>query len=604
MPDRKPVFIYDGNCGFCKIWIEYWKRLTGERVEYAPSQEVAGQYPQIPAREFARAAQLVRPDGTVASGARAVFETLGMERAYQRSRVFAFLAEAVYGFIAQRRSLAYQVTRFTFGTHIEPARFATTQWIFLRALALIYLAAFGSLAGQITGLIGEHGILPLGDFMKAVTNSVGAQKYFVMPTVFWADSSDHMLVNACFAGMAFSILLLFGRLEKISLAALFVLYLSLSVSGQDFLQFQWDALLLEAGFLALFLGRAQIIVWLFRWLVFRLYFMSGTAKLLSHDLAWRNLTALEYHYHTQPLPTIFAWYADKLPHWFQHASTFMALSIEIAAPFLIFMPRLLRISAAWCMIGLQVLIMLTGNYAFFNFLTIALCLFLLDDRVFGKFSPPRFFLRRARAPLPMNAAERGVMGVLAAFIFVVGLTHVLDSFGWAPDPMRALARIVSPLEIVNSYGLFAVMTTTRPEIIVEGSTDSEHWSAYEFRYKPGALDRAPRWVAPMQPRLDWQMWFAALSNYRQNLWFVGFVVRLLQGSPEVLGLLEKNPFPDHPPRYVRAMIYDYSFTTWEERRKTGAWWKREPIGEYLPPVSMKASAGRLLPGTIALANGF
>jgi lipase maturation factor 1 len=254
---------------------------------------------------------------------------------------------------------------------------------------------------------------------------------------------------------------------------------------------------------------------------------------------------------------------------------------------------------------LQVLIMLTGNYAFFNFLTLALCLFLFDDRAFGNFSPPKFFIRRASPTRPMIALERGIVGVFAAFIFVIGFTHVLDSFGDAPDPLRALARIVSPFEIVNSYGLFAVMTTTRPEIIVEGSNDSENWSAYEFRYKPGQLDRAPKWIAPMQPRLDWQMWFAALGNYRENLWFVGFVVRLLEGSPEVLRLIEKNPFPDHPPRYIRAMAYDYSFTTWEERRQTGAWWKRVPIGTYLPVVGMKATANnRLLPGTIATANGF
>jgi lipase maturation factor 1 len=603
VPDCKPLFIYDGNCGFCKIWIEYWKRLTGDRVDYAPSQQVASQYPQIPPREFARAAHLVRPDGTVVSGAAAVFETLAMEKAYKRSRIFAFFAEAVYSFIARRRELAYHVTRFTFGTRIEPAQFQTTQWIFLRALALIYLAAFGSLAGQITGLIGERGILPLHDFMGAVEKNVGSQKFFVMPTVFWWDSSDHMLTSVCFAGMAFAILLLFGRLEKLSLIALFILYLSLSVSGQDFLQFQWDGLLLEAGFLAIFLGRAPIIIWLFRWLVFRLNFMSGTAKLLSHDATWRNFTALDFHYHTQPLPTVLAWYADKMPAWFQHSSTFMVLAIEIAVPFLIFAPRLLRISAAWCIIGLQVLIMLTGNYAFFNFLTIALCLFLFDDRAFGNFSPPRFFSRRSSPERSLNSLERGIIGVFAAFIFLLGFTHVLESFGDAPDALRALTRIASPLEIVNSYGLFAVMTTTRPEIVVEGSNDSEQWSAYEFRYKPGQLDRAPKWVAPLQPRVDWQMWFAALGNFRQNLWFVGFVVRLLQGSPEVLRLLEKNPFPDHPPHYIRAIIYEYSFTTWQERRQTGAWWKRVQVGTYLPPVGMKASAS-LLPGTIAAANGF
>ncbi len=590
MPESKPVLIYDGDCGFCRIWIEYWKRLTGDRVEYAPSSEAAARYPRIPRAEFARAVQLVRPDGSVASGAQAVFETLGLERAYRRSRALAFFAEALYRWIARHRTLAYHLTRFSFGTRIEPARFETTQWIFLRALALIYLAAFGSLAGQITGLIGEHGILPLGDFMRAVESTVGARKFFVMPTVFWWDSSDRMLENVCLAGMAFAILLLAGRLEKLSLVVLFILYLSLSVSGQDFLQFQWDALLLEAGFLAIFLGRAVIFVWLFRWLVFRLYFMSGTAKLLSHDPAWRNFTALEYHYHTQPLPTVLAWYADKLPAWFQRSSTFLTLAVEIAVPFLIFLPRRLRISAAWCLIGLQVLILLTGNYAFFNFLTIALCLFLFDDRAFGRFSPPRFLSRRRPAQGRMPALERAAAGVLAAFLFVVGLTRLLESFGGAPAPLQAAARLVSPFEIVNSYGLFAVMTTSRPEILVEGSDDGEHWSAYQFRYKPGPPGRAPRWVAPMQPRLDWQMWFAALGSYRQNLWFVAFVARLLEGSPEVLALLENNPFPGHPPRYIRAMSYEYSFSNWEERRKTGAWWSRLPAGTYLPPVGMKAAA--------------
>lgn len=593
MPDRKPLLIYDGHCGFCKIWIDYWKRQTGDRVDYAPSQEVGAQYPQIPPKAFAQSVQLVRPDGTVVSGARAVFETLGQEKSYERARVFAWISEAVYQFIAARRTLAYWVTRLAFGTRIEPARFEITQWVFLRLLAVVYAIAFLSLAGQITGLIGVRGILPLHDFMEVVSKSLGSQRFFVMPTVFWWDSTDRALTGVCWAGMAFSILLFFGRVQKLALVALFVLYLSLSVSGQDFLQFQWDSLLLEAGFLAIFLGRAQIVVWLFRWLVFRLTFMSGSVKLLSHDASWQDLTALDYHYHTQPLPTVVAWYADKLPEWFQKMSTLSVLVIENVLPFLVFTPRRLRMLAAWFFIGLQFLIALTGNYTFFNVLTVSLCIFLFDDQALRRWSdrlPPRFFQpHRPTAHLKSTRLERVLLGVFAAFIAVLGLTHVLDSFGDAPDALRILARAAAPFEIVNSYGLFAVMTTTRPEIIVEGSDDGNAWSAYEFRYKPGDLKRAPRWVAPFQPRLDWQMWFAALSNYRQNLWFIGFVAKLLDNSPEVLALLEKNPFPDHPPRYVRATVYQYSFTTFSERRQTGNWWKRTPLGAYLPPVGMKAS---------------
>jgi predicted DCC family thiol-disulfide oxidoreductase YuxK len=592
VPDRKPLLIYDGHCGFCKIWIDYWKRITGDRIDYAPSQEVGGQFPQIPAKAFSQSVQLVRPDGTVISGARAVFETLGHEKSYERARVLAWIAEGVYGFIAARRTLSYWVTRIAFGTRIEPSRFETTQWIFLRLLAVVYAIAFLSLSTQITGLIGARGILPLHDFMDVVAKSLGPQRFFVMPTVFWADSSDPALTGACWAGLAFSILLFFGRIQKLSLIALFVLYLSLSVSGQDFLQFQWDSLLLEAGFLAIFLGRAQIVVWLFRWLVFRLLFMSGSVKLLSGDPTWHKLTALDYHYHTQPLPTVLAWYADKLPEWFQKFSTLLVLIIETAVPFLIFTPRRLRMFAASCIIGLEILIALTGNYTFFNLLTIVLCVFLFDDQALKKWSglaqTAIFRPRRPPSTAPMKPAERIFAGVFAAVIAVLGFTHVLDPFGVAPDALRTLARAATPFEIVNSYGLFAVMTTTRPEIIVEGSPDGETWTPYEFRYKPGDLMRAPRWVAPFQPRLDWQMWFAALSNYRQNIWFIGFAAKLLEGSPDVQALIEKNPFPGLPPRYIRAQVYEYSFTTWSEHRQTGTWWKRKPLGMYLPPIGMKA----------------
>jgi lipase maturation factor 1 len=322
--------------------------------------------------------------------------------------------------------------------------------------------------------------------------------------------------------------------------------------------------------------------WLYRWLVFRLFFLSGAVKLGSHDPTWANLTALKYHYHTQPLPTVLAWYADKLPDWFQNASVFMVLAIELLAPFLIFFPRRLRMAGAFAMLGFQVLIFVTGNYTFFGLLTMALILFWFDDQALERLIP-------RVPPLLSTPPKRARIGaaVLTAFILILGAAHILETFGADPEPLRTLASLTGPYQMVNSYGLFAVMTTTRPEIIVEGSNDGETWLAYEFRYKPGDLRRAPGWVQPFQPRLDWQMWFAALSNYQSNPWFVGFALRLLEGSPEVLSLLEKNPFPDHPPRYIRALAYNYTFTDSETRRRTGAWWAREPLGTYLPAIGLK-----------------
>ena len=589
MPDRKPLLIYDGNCGFCKIWIDYWKQLTGDRIDYAPSQEAAERFPQIPRRAFSESVQLVRADGTVVSGARAAFETLGREKTYESSRIFRGLSEWAYRLVARHRDFFYHATKYTFGTRVEPTRFAITQWIFLRALAVVYAIAFLSLAVQITGLIGEHGILPLQDYMDQVAKALGGSRFYAMPTVFWWGSNDIVLQSVCWAGVALSVALFLGRLQKLVLILLFVLYLSLSSAGQDFLTFQWDSLLLEAGFLAIFLGRASIIAWLFRLLVFRLNFMSGAIKLLSHDPTWRNLTALEYHFHTQPLPNFISWYAEKLPRAMLRASTLGTLIVEIGAPFLIFAPRKIRMFGAWCLIGLQVLILGTGNYGFFNYLTIALCLFLFDDQALRRFVPER--MRAPRRMRKMKTFQRALLGAFAAWIVVLGLLRILEMFaGSPPEPLRTIASATAPFQIVNSYGLFAVMTTTRPEIIVEGSNDADNWQAYEFKYKPGALNRWPRWVAPYQPRLDWQMWFAALSSYRQNLWFVGFALKLLQGSPPVLELMEKNPFPEHPPRYIRAMVYQYTFTDWATRRKTGAWWKREPLGTYLPTVGLKADA--------------
>jgi len=591
LPTREhPLLIFDGKCGFCRIWIDYWKLLTAGRVDYAPSQEVRGEFPQIPVRAYSESVQLVRTDGTVVGGARAVFESLGQQRWYESSRVFAALTEAAYRFIASHRNLAYQVTRFTFGKKIEPAQFALTQWIFLRLLAAVYAIAFGSLALQITGLIGAQGISPAQQFLERVAGNFGSYRYVTFPTIFWISASDAMLQGACIAGILCAALVFAGYLERAALAAAFVLYLSLSQVGQEFLSFQWDSLLLEAGFLAIFFARSapglRTVAWLYRCLVFRLYFLSGAVKLASHDPNWSSLTALDFHFHTQPLPTVFAWYADKLPVGVLHGATWATLAIELGAPFLIFGPRLWRLAGAWCLITLQAIIFLTGNYTFFNLLTLALTLFLFDDQALRRFSNRSPGVRQER-----RRASRIAAALLVVFVITTGLVRIAEALGQGvPPPLDLVASAAAPFQVVNTYGLFAVMTTERREIIVEGSNDGEEWLPYEFRYKPGDVNAAPRWAQPHQPRLDWQMWFAALGDYRSNPWFASFIVRLLEGSPAVLSLLEKNPFPDRPPRYIRAVSQEYSFTSFSERRQSGAWWKRSYNGTYMPAVALKGAA--------------
>jgi lipase maturation factor 1 len=246
----------------------------------------------------------------------------------------------------------------------------------------------------------------------------------------------------------------------------------------------------------------------------------------------------------------------------------------------------MRFFAARAIVILQVLILLTGNYAFFNLLTISFCLFLIDDALFRRVWP-KFARHRKRVPTEARVWSRAICGAFAALALFVGGFQIARTFGVHWPPADAVIRSLSPFQIINSYGLFAVMTTTRPEIIVEGSNDGVTWLAYEFKYKPGDVARRPAWVAPHQPRLDWQMWFAALGDYQSDPWVVRFMARLLQGSPEVLGLLGRNPFPNAPPHYIRAQLYEYSFTGPAQKKSTGAWWNRELKGVYVPTVSLR-----------------
>jgi predicted DCC family thiol-disulfide oxidoreductase YuxK len=657
-PPPKPLLIWDGECDFCRLWIERWREITAGAVEYATCQEAAARFPEIPVDEFQRAVALIEPGGEAFFAAEAVYRSLAyrcsrvwLMRSYDHVPGFAAVSETGYSFIANHRKFASAVTRLLSGKDVRPPTYHWARRWFLRSLGLIYLIAFVSLWVQMDGLIGSDGLSPLNQFLPAAHAQIGPDAYTMLPTLCWFNSSNAFLHFLCGSGVFFSLLLIFGMAPAISLLVLFVLYLSLTIAGQVFFSFQWDILLLESGFLSIFLAPWQLwlrrspveaavsaatnfrsagdtpaattrtfqsrqqeapvsraALFLLKLLLFKLMLMSGVVKLTSGDDSWWNLTALDYHYWSQPLPTVFGWWADKSPEWFKHFSVAFCLCVEIIVPFFIWAPRRLRSIAAGLLIFLQLAIAITGNYCFFNLLTIALCLLLVDDAVAASLCrcvfPHRFPITATQrrgyssAP-PQRRASSGrtpadrLCGYAAIAVIIVTLPInawlIFSAFKPLAQPPRALASVYDRIEafrIANGYGLFRVMTKDRGEIVVEGSDDGIDWLPYEFKWKPGRVNRAPRWCAPHQPRLDWQMWFAALETPRQNPWFIALIFRLLQGSQDVSGLLARNPFPDKPPRYVRSTFYRYRFTTLKEFRQTDAWWKRQELREYLPILSL------------------
>lgn len=507
---------------------------------------------------------------------------------------------------AESTSLPRRVWRALYGPPLKH-EYTLTRWLFLRGLGFVYLFAFASMWTQVLGLVGSRGILPATSFLQSVDASGNPARFWIVPTLAWFNSSDDFLLFLCWGGVALSVLLILGVLPGPALALLWAFYLSLVNVGQDFLAFQWDALLLETGLLAIFFAPLQLwwglprevppsktVLWLLRLLLFRLMFFSGVVKLVSGDPTWHGLTALNYHYWTQPLPTPVAWFAHQLPPQFHSFSTALTLAIELGAPFLIFGPRRVRFVGTTLIAAIQVFIMLTGNFAFFNVLTIVLCVPVLDDAVVGRFLPgfvrARVGAPAARKPLWLLPRRLVVLPFAALIIALswVQVQSIYFSRSLVPEPLFNLTVKLLPFEVVNSYGLFAIMTTERPEIVVEGSEDGQTWLEYEFKYKPGDVTRMPPWVAPHQPRLDWQMWFAALTGPQDDPlssgWFTLFMRRLLEGSPEVLALLEKNPFPGHPPRYIRAQLYSYTFTNFG----AAGWWHRELRGVYFSPSNLNS----------------
>lgn len=483
-----------------------------------------------------------------------------------------------------------------------------TRWLFLRLLGVVYLITFASLAVQIRGLIGAHGLLPAGAYLDAAHEAYGSEAYRLLPTILWLGAGDTALLVTALLGAGFAAVLIAGRAPRIALAATWVLYLSLSSVGQDFLSFQWDALLLETGLLALLWAPSGWwrpntdappsvgVRWLLVLLEFKLMFLSGATKLLSGDPTWRDLSALDYHFWTQPLPTWVGWYAHQLPTGLHRAATAVMFVIELGAPWLLLLPRRwrgLRLGGIAALALLQLGIAATGNYGFFNLLALVLLVPALDDGTLRRIVPERALgTTGGRAPRERTGAGvvtavvvplMAVLSVLAAWAELVATIPGGRGGSWLPRWGIAVLGAVAPLRSFNGYGLFRVMTTERPEIVVEGSVDGREWREYEFRYKPGPVHRAPAFVEPYHPRLDWQMWFAALDPMSGAALLASLARGLRAGTPEILGLIGRNPFPTAPPRLVRFALYDYRFTTWSERARTGAWWDRRLEG-YLPEI--------------------
>jgi len=608
----RPRVVYDGDCGFCFYWARYWEKLTGKRVDYKPYQQVLEQYPELAEAEFKRAVQYIAPDGRRASGAEASFLTLAQAPGkgvwlalYRYLPGFAPVSELAYAFIARRRPAFFRLSLLLWGRNHEPPRYELVSFLFLRLFGLVALCAFISFAVQAEGLIGSRGILPLHELVDALAPRLGPQRFVLMPMVFWLNDSDLAIRAVCWAGAGFSLMLALGLLPRLSLVLIYALYLSLFYAGQTFMNFQWDTFLLETTIVALIMSVWPVTgVWLARWLLFRFMFMSGVVKLISGDPNWRNLSALSYHFLTQPLPTPLAWYAAQLPASVLKAATGDMFVVELVLPFLIFFPRRLRFVAAFGILTLQSCILLTGNYNWFNLQSMLLCLTLIDDaalrRILSGLAPPfvaaldRAFRRTPVSRRAMNRAYKKprrattiAVNAFALLMVALSLVQMDERFGGdPPGPLLAIDDMFEPFHIVSPYGLFAVMTTTRDEIIVEGSDDGIKWREYQFRYKPGDVNRRPPWNIPHQPRLDWQMWFAALDDAQHEPWFSRFLERLLENDPSVTALLRSNPFPDHPPTYVRAELYEYTYASGADAA-TGRWWDRRLAGLYFPKARLK-----------------
>jgi len=475
------------------------------------------------------------------------------------------------------------------------------RWVFLRALGLIFLSAFYSLAFQIHGLIGERGILPARDYLQQVHTVLGGvRQFWYAPTLLWAGAGDTALTLLIAAGAIASVLLIVNVWPKVSVALCTVLFLSCIAALQDFSSYQSDGMLLEAGLLSIFFAPrgfrprlgpesppSRASLFMLRWEWFRIYFESGIVKLASGDPHWRDLTAMDEYYQNGPLPTWIGWYVQHLPHWYHAGTVVITLLIELAIVWAVLLPRPFRLACAAIVTALQIGIIATANYAFLNYLVLLLGVLLLDDAVFARWRLPvraeagepsgEPVAPQATVGLRATIARRFELGVLA-FLFYTTIVAFVDQL--STSVLSAPARWLAPFRVANAYGLFAVMTEARYEIEFQGSRDGTTWVTYPFRYKPQRPDERPGIYAPYQPRFEWNLWFASLGPWQQASWVVLAQRRLVEGSPSVLRLFRSDPFHGKPPALVRTVRWQYWFTDMETRRRTGVWWRRTEVGPF------------------------
>jgi hypothetical protein len=535
--------------------------------------------------------------------------------------------------------------RWLFDSGSGPLNRFAPRWIFLRALAAIYFSAFLALYFQIKGLIGPNGILPAQNFLAAVERQVGLSRFWYAPTLFWFSSSAHATIVVVWIGLIASVIAFLNVWPRLCFFLCFVCFLSFVTAAGDFSSYQSDGMLLEAGFLALFFtprglwpgwgiqsppSRAALFLLLWEW--FRIYFESGIVKLLSGDPQWRHLTAMDEYYQNGPLPTWIGWYVEHLPHWFHVATAGGTLVMELAIVWMLFLPRRVRLICFCIVTPWEIGVILTANYAFLNYLVLALGFLLLDDRSLFSWIPARLrdplehvdpgpaaatqerlssvagteerYAARTFAPVhhdPDPEPERPtppaiLRGFAAHFKAIrIAITAVLLTWiayattgellrmPWPDFPMfTAPITALEPFRIANQYGLFAVMTRGRYEIEFQGSNDGQTWTPYLFLHKPQALNEAPGLYAPYQPRFDWNLWFASLTDFQQAEIVPLTEERLLDNDPDVLALFRSNPFPQAPPRYVKAVLWQYWFTSLDEKHDTGNWWRRNLMGLYAP----------------------